>query len=63
MHKILLEDCHDNSIEQQRRMNPIMKEVVKNEIIQWLDCNSPFWGKIETVVLEPQIRVYIMIVN
>ena len=37
MHKILLEDCSSNSVEHQRRLNPIMKEVVKNEIIKWLD--------------------------
>ena len=38
MHKILLEDCYSNSVEQQRRLNPIMKEVVKKEIIKWLDA-------------------------
>ena len=38
MHKILLEDNHKASIEQQRRLNPIMKEVVKKEIIKWLDA-------------------------
>ncbi|KAA3480662.1 Retrovirus-related Pol polyprotein from transposon 17.6 [Gossypium australe] len=38
MHKILLEDCHGKSIEQQRKLNPIMKEVVKKEIIKWLDA-------------------------
>ncbi|XP_062080518.1 uncharacterized protein LOC133785283 [Humulus lupulus] len=37
MHKILLEDCCNNSVEQQRRLNPIMKEVVRKEIIKWLD--------------------------
>lgn len=31
MHKILLEDC---SVEQQRRLNPIIKEIVKKEIIK-----------------------------
>ena len=35
MHKILLEDNSKNSIEGQRRLNPIMKEVVKKEIIKW----------------------------
>ncbi|KAH9743537.1 hypothetical protein KPL70_003340 [Citrus sinensis] len=35
MHKILLEDCFSNSVEHQRRLNPIMKEVVKKEIIKW----------------------------
>ena len=37
MHKILLEDYYSNLIEQHRRLNPIMKEVVKKEIIKWLD--------------------------
>ncbi|XP_062080935.1 uncharacterized protein LOC133785737 [Humulus lupulus] len=37
MHKILLEDCCNNSVEQQRRLYPIMKEVVRKEIIKWLD--------------------------
>ncbi|KAH9716153.1 hypothetical protein KPL71_021359 [Citrus sinensis] len=31
------EDCSDNSVEHQRRLNPIMKEVVKKEITKWLD--------------------------
>lgn len=34
MHKILLEDYYSNSIEQKRRLNSIMKEVVKKEIIK-----------------------------
>ena len=34
MHKILLEDCYRNSVEQQRWLNPIMKEVMKKEIIK-----------------------------
>lgn len=38
MHKILLEDCSSNSVEHQRRLNPIMKEVVKKKIIKWLDA-------------------------
>ncbi|KAL5575276.1 hypothetical protein UlMin_016975 [Ulmus minor] len=38
MHKILLEDSSKSSIEAQRRLNPIMKEVVKKEIIKWLDA-------------------------
>ena len=37
MHKILLEDYYNNSVEQQRRLNLIMKEVVKKKIIKWLD--------------------------
>ncbi|KAI9100843.1 hypothetical protein K1719_024205 [Acacia pycnantha] len=38
MHKILLEDDHKTSIEHQRRLNPIMKEVVKKEILKWLSA-------------------------
>ena len=38
MHKILLEENSKNSIESQRRLNPIMKEVLKKEIIKWLDA-------------------------
>ncbi|XP_061348290.1 uncharacterized protein LOC133293702 [Gastrolobium bilobum] len=38
MHKILLTDPNSSSREQQRRLNPIMKEVVKKEIIKWLDA-------------------------
>lgn len=36
MNIMLLEDNAKNSIESQRRFNPIMKEVIKNEIIKWL---------------------------
>lgn len=38
MHRILLEGNAKKSIEIQRRLNPIMKEVVKKEIIKWLDA-------------------------
>ena len=38
IYKILLEEEHKNFIEYQRRLNPIMKEVVKKEIIKWLDA-------------------------
>lgn len=33
MHRILLEENDKNNIERQRRLNLIMKDVVKNEII------------------------------
>ncbi|XP_050878279.1 uncharacterized protein LOC127082093 [Lathyrus oleraceus] len=39
MHRILLEDNSKNNIESQRRSNLIMKEVVKKEIIKWLDVD------------------------
>ena len=38
MHKIMLEDCSSNSVEHRRRLNLIMKEVVKKKIIKWLDA-------------------------
>ncbi|KAL8147467.1 hypothetical protein AgCh_004972 [Apium graveolens] len=38
MHKILLEEGSKPTVEQQRRLNPIMKEVVKTEILKWLDA-------------------------
>ena len=38
MHTILLEDNSKNSIDSQRRLNLIMKEVLKKEIIKWLDA-------------------------
>ena len=37
MHKILLEENPKTSIEHQRRLNPIMKEVVRNEVLKWLN--------------------------
>ncbi|XP_070036686.1 uncharacterized protein [Nicotiana tomentosiformis] len=42
MHKILLEDGHKPSREHQRRLNPNMKEVVKKEVIKWLDVGIIF---------------------
>ena len=36
-HKIQLMPDHKPSIEHQRRLNPPMQEVVKKEIIKWLD--------------------------
>jgi len=38
MIKILLEEGHKPSREHQRKLNPNMKEVVKKEVIKWLDA-------------------------
>ena len=38
MHQILLEDGHRPSVEAQRRLNPTMKEVVRKEVLKWLDA-------------------------
>ena len=37
MHKILLEENAKTSIEHQRRPNPVMKEVVRKEVLKWLN--------------------------
>ncbi|XP_070003489.1 uncharacterized protein [Nicotiana sylvestris] len=42
MQKIFLEDGHHPSVEQQRRLNLIMKEVVKKEVIKFLDASIIF---------------------
>ena len=39
MHKILLEDNAKTSIEHQSRLNPVMKEVVKKEVLKWLNAD------------------------
>ena len=38
MHKILLEENAGTSIEHQRRLNPVMKEVVRKEVLKWLNA-------------------------
>ena len=37
MHKVLLEDNVKTSIEHQRRLNPVMKDVVRKEVLKWLN--------------------------
>ncbi|KAL4318173.1 hypothetical protein GQ457_18G014840 [Hibiscus cannabinus] len=37
MHKILLDDNHKPTIDAQRRLNQAMKDVVRKEILKWLD--------------------------
>ena len=38
MHKILLYDNAKTSIEHQRRPNPVMKDVVRKEVLKWLNA-------------------------
>ena len=38
MHHILLEDGHKLSVEAERRLNPTLKEVVRKEVLKWLDA-------------------------
>ena len=37
MHKMLLNDDAKTSVEHQRRLNPIMKDVVRKEVLKWLN--------------------------
>ena len=37
IYRILLEDGHKPSVEAQRRLNPTMKELVRKEVLKWLD--------------------------
>ena len=39
MHKILLEDNAKTSIEHQRRLNQVIKEVVRKEVLKWLNAS------------------------
>ncbi|XP_071924688.1 uncharacterized protein [Coffea arabica] len=42
MHRILLENGCKPVVETQRKLNPNMKEVVRNEILKWLDAGIVF---------------------
>ena len=37
IHKILLNDDAKTSVEHQRRLNPVMKDVVRKEVLKWLN--------------------------
>ena len=37
MHKILLQESARPTVEHQRRLNPVMKEVVRKEVLKWLN--------------------------
>ena len=37
MHKILLNDDAKTSFEHQRRLNPVMKDVVRKKVLKWLN--------------------------
>ena len=42
MHKILLEENAKTSIEHQRRLNLVMKEVVIKEVLKWLNAGFKY---------------------
>ena len=39
MHKILLEENARPTVEHERRLNPVMKEVVRKEVLKWLNAS------------------------
>ena len=56
MHKILMEENARTSIEHQRRLNPVMKEVVRKEVLKWLNAgfiyaisDSPWMSPVHVV--------------
>ena len=56
MHKILLEENAKTSIEHQRRLNPVMKEVVRKKVLKWINAsfvyaisNSPWVSLVHVV--------------
>ncbi|KAM6600128.1 hypothetical protein CsatA_019737 [Cannabis sativa] len=42
MHRILMEDNTKPTIDAQRRLNPPMKEVVRKEVVKWLDAGVAY---------------------
>ena len=67
MHKILLEDNAKNSIEHQRRLNPVMKEVVRKEVLKKLNAgfiyaisDSPW---VSPVYVVPKKSGFTVIIN
>ena len=59
MHKILLEENAKPSVEHQRRLNPVMKEVVRKEVLKWLNAgfiyaisDSPWVSPVHVVPMK-----------
>ena len=64
MHKILLQENDKTSIEHQRRPNPVRKEVVRKEILKWLNAgiifaisDSPWVSPIHVVTKKGRLIV------
>ena len=56
MHKILLNDDAKTSVEHQRRLDPVMKDVVRKKVLKWLNArfiyailNSPWVSPVHVV--------------
>ena len=67
MHKILLNDNAKNSIEHQRRLNPMVKELVRKEILKWLNAGFIYaisdssW--VSLVLVVPKKSGFTVIIN
>ena len=66
MHKILMEENAKTSIEHQRRLNQVMKEVVKKEVLKWLNeafiyaiLDSPWVSPVHVVLKKERMKVII----
>ena len=68
-YRILLEDGHKPSVEAQRRLNPTMKEVVRKEVLKWLDARVIYpiydsaWVSLVQVVPKKRGTIVIKIEN
>ena len=58
MHKILMVENEKPSIEHQRRLNPVMKEVVRKEVLKWLNA-----GFIDVILDSPWVSLIIWFPN
>ena len=67
LHEILMEENARTSIELQRKLNPVMKEVVRKEILKWLNVGFIYaildnpW--VSSVHVVPKKEVFIVIIN
>ena len=67
MHKILLNDDARTSIEHQRRLNPVMKDVVRKEVLKWLNVGFiytiSYSSWVSPVHVVPKKGGFTMIIN
>ena len=67
MHKILLKENEKTSIEHQRQLNPVMKEVFIKEVLKWLNARFIYaisynpW--VTPVHVVPRKGGFIVIIN
>ena len=67
MHKILLNDDAKTSVEHQRRLNPVMKDVVRKKVLKWINAGFIYaisdnsW--VSPVHVVPKKGGFTMIIN